>query len=408
MSSRKQVVTAGILALAIAIAAIAAAAFLAPSGLKLVNTSSQAGANQGQLDILLTDPPTVPDGVTGVYVTYSNVAVHVSGAGNQSGWTNANTVGTIDLMKMVNVSTTIAAVKVTSGVYDALRFNISSAAVTYNDKNYTAFVPRAEISVRIPGGVQVSDTKTSAAIIDMQPTVLNMGSQSDPEFIIDAAASCYQVPANAITNGMGQWGFTFSIRSAPWWNQIGNQYTSNIQIVTPTTLSTSPALLSVTVENTGSEPVRLSYVSLMPIESGCAYPLTTSTTTTTTTTSATASTASSAPWQGQGHRGGQFGLPLCFTGSAFFVVLNNGTMISLSGLFQGGFTLQNGQGFNSISMQTGYELQAGQSVTLTFNKPITFGFSFRMQTAPSVVSGDQYSITVVGPQALAEYDVVAT
>jgi hypothetical protein len=112
------------------------------------------------------------------------------------------------------------------------------------------------------------------------------------------------------------------------------------------------------------------------------------------------------------HRGGQYRLPQCFTGSALFIVLNNGTLVSVSSLLPGGFTLQNGQGPNPVSFlsETGYQMASG-STTLTlspFNKPITFGFSLRGQTALGVISGDQYSITVVGPQALAEYVVVAT
>ena len=114
-------------------------------------SQSSPPSNAGTVDVLLTDPPTLPAGVTAVFVTYSNVAVHVRGAGNQSGWTNSNTAGTLNLVKLVNVSSTIATIKVSTGVYNELRFNISSAAVTFNGKNYTAFVQGAELTVPIPG-----------------------------------------------------------------------------------------------------------------------------------------------------------------------------------------------------------------------------------------------------------------
>ena len=40
----------------------------------------------GDFGVFMTDPPTVPDGTTAVYINYSDVQVHVSGAGNATGW----------------------------------------------------------------------------------------------------------------------------------------------------------------------------------------------------------------------------------------------------------------------------------------------------------------------------------
>ena len=65
------------------------------------SSSQQA---QGTFAVLLTDPPTVPVGVTKVYVSYVDLAVHVSGMDNNSGWTILKTSGTIELMGTVNVS----------------------------------------------------------------------------------------------------------------------------------------------------------------------------------------------------------------------------------------------------------------------------------------------------------------
>jgi hypothetical protein len=249
MSVRKQVISASIVAIAIAIAVIAGATYLVTPTSQSLGTSSQTvGSGQtttsqttfgqsatsivagqtGTLSILLTDPPIVPTGVTGVYITYGNVAVHVSGAGNQSGWMETNTKGTINLMKLVNVSATIATVKVSSGVYDALRFNISSAEVTYNAKNYTAFVPRAMLSVRISGGIAVNPINKSATIIDMYPTVVNIGSKSTPEFIVNAAASVYGVPHNDFNDQMGNVGFMMQLGGQAWWKQISEQNTANM------------------------------------------------------------------------------------------------------------------------------------------------------------------------------------
>lgn len=389
MSSRKQVVSAGMVGLILAVALIAGSALFLASPTTIgtpsqtstssqVNSSTQLAGGQGTVDILLTDPPNVPTGVTAVYVTYSNVAVHVSGAGNLSGWTNSNTAGTINLIKLVNISTTIASIKVTTGVYNALRFNISSAAVTFNGKNYTAFVPRALLTVLIPGGIRVNATTSSAEIIDMSPTVLNIGSESTPEFIISTAASCFRVPQNQVTTDMGRRGFSFGLTGLSWWHQIQEGYTANVTI---SEASLSASSLSVTVKNTGSTPLNLSAVIVTSLGYECAPQTLTSSTTTSTA-------------QSRNH--GQ--IPACLTGSATFLI-DNGTLLSMKGLLFDRPVSREQVLISPWSLfgKMGLTIVSGGSVTLTYSGPISF-----------VISGDKYSITIVGSQALAQTDVTAS
>jgi hypothetical protein len=385
MAVRRTTIKYGAAAAVLALVIIAGSALLVSNNFKS-SPSTGLGSGQGQLDILLTDPPTVPAGVTGIYVTYSNVAVHVSGAGNQSGWTNVSASGSIDLMKLVNVSTTIAAVTVATGFYNALRFNVSSAAVTYNGKNYTAFVPRAELTVIIPGGIQVGSKNATAAMIDMHPTVVNIGSKSDPEFIVDTSASCFGIPPRAFTKAMGHLGYMMTLKGLSWWTNIQEQYTSNI-IITHATLTSSS--LSVTVNNTGTENVTISVLSLIPIGYECDIGANVTTPTGQTTS---------------------VRMPICFTSSAFFVALDNGTLKLLSSLDSHGFTAQILPGVGGVNVFSGfgYHLVAGQSFTFAYSGPIVFGFSLPKLSPQGVVSGDQYRITVVGQQALAQYVVVAS
>jgi hypothetical protein len=380
MSVKRNTIGYGIAAAVLALVIIAASAFIASNN--LVPSPSASGQASGQLDVLLTDPPTVPNGVTGVYVTYTNVGVHIRGAGNQSGWTGVSISGTIDLMKLVNVSTTLASLKVTSGFYNALRFNISSAKVAFNGANYTAFVPRAQILVAIPGGgIPVNASKTSAAIIDMYPTVINIGTKSVPEFIITTTASCFRVPGEAITKALDKRGFELRLDIAQWWEHISNAFTSNIAITGATLKNNS---LSVTVKNTGTQNVTLGFASVESVGNLCT------------------------PSDGDGH-GGRMKMPLCFTGSAFFAILDNGTMRSVSTMDYRGFSpqLKHGPKDANIFGDFGYTLTVGKSVTLTYGGLVTLGFRF-MGTPISVTPTQQYSITVVGQQALAEYVVVAT
>ena len=127
MSTKRKVMTSAAVAVIAAIALISAA-ILSPG---MLGTSSTAQAGSGTLAVMLTDPPTVPNGVSAVYATYNDLQVHVSDAGNQSGWYDLHSSGEINLMSIVNVSQTIASTNVPSGVYNILRFNITSSIVTY-------------------------------------------------------------------------------------------------------------------------------------------------------------------------------------------------------------------------------------------------------------------------------------
>jgi hypothetical protein len=417
MSSRRQVVSAGIVGLILAVALIIASAYFLPSPTTTgtssqVNSSTQLTGGQGTIDVLLTDPPNVPTGVTAVYVTYSSVAVHVNGAGNRGGWTNSNTVGTIDLMKLVNISTTIASIKVTTGVYNALRFNISSAAVTFDGRNYTAFVPRALLTVLIPGGLRVNATTSSAEIIDMSPTVLNIGSGSTPEFIISMAASCFRMPQSVVvaTNGIGRRGFILGLSGTAWWNKIRESYTANVTIGGA---SLSASSFSVTVKNTGSTSLNLNAIFITPIGYECAIQTSTSSSTSSTATTTTASsTATTSSYSGRLRGNSSHGrVPDCITGSATFLVQSNGTLLSVKGLLADRPILLEKVSSSPWSLfgKIGLTFASGGSVTLAYSGPISFGVALpRQPSPPGVNSGDQYDITVVGSQALAQMVVTAS
>ena len=166
----------------------------------------------GTLAVLLTDPPTVPNGTTAVYVTYSGLAVHISGAANNSGWHVLNAQGQINLMSIINVSQTIASADIQSGVFDRLAFNITSATVTFSDKNYSAYLIYQDHTLVVPivGGITITNGQTSAAVIDLTPTVLLLGDPSSPAFAfipgcarIHDTSSIY--PTTAVATHRSDW-----------------------------------------------------------------------------------------------------------------------------------------------------------------------------------------------------------
>jgi Domain of unknown function (DUF4382) len=335
--------------------------------------SESTGPQQGTLSILLTDPPSVPSGVTKVYITYNSLQVHVAQAGNQSGWTQVQATGQIELLGTVNVSQTISSVKIATGEYNGLRFNISSAQVTYNGQNYTAFVQSAELVIPIIHGIEVNASVPTATIIDISPTVINIGSTSTPEFIIRSVATAYPVPANGVTTGMQQPGARISLIGLGWWRGILQNYTANLQIQNATLNSTS---LSINVTDTGSNATTLMMVVVSPLANS---------------------------FGGPPHGF----LPGAFFGDAVFSVLPNGTLREVQ------FAMPLGAGSQrSVSAMVfrsaGLNLTAGASTTLTYSGPINLGFLSPMQDHGAIIPHEQYLVTVIGTQAVASFVVVAS
>lgn len=346
------------------------------------SSSAASGAAAGTLSVLLTDPPNVPDGVTKLYITYSNLAVHVSGAGNDSGWAQIKAQGTIELIGTVNVSQTLSSVKITSGDYNLLRFNISSALVTYNGKNFTAFVQDGRLLVPIVGGIEVNDSKPSATIIEIHPSVFNIGDATNPEFIIRPVAKALPVPSGEVNEQMKHEGFRMDLKGKAWWRNLEQRFTANAQI---TTAALTAKSLAVTVKNTGNETTVLRLVMVSPLSSAL-----------------------------KGERGGH--MPSAFFDSAVYLVLKNGTLVPLTNFVKSMTSSGSDQKahkdthelMQQIFKATGFNVTAGSTASLTYSGQVTFGLQLlKKVSTSSVVTGQQYLVTVLGEESLASMVVVA-
>ena len=379
MSTTKRVTLVGATALLLAVALIATAALTGSlPGVQNVNTSQEG---TGTLSIMLTDPPVAPAGVTGAYVSYSDLMVHVSGAGNQSGWYPVDSEGTIELLGSVNFSQTLGTVTVATGDYNLIRFNVTSAKVTYNGINYTAFVPSSELTVRIVGGVQVTNSKASATIIDLQTTVMNIGSRSNPEFVIRPVVRAYPVPSSQVTTGMEQHGFRQDLRHLSWWKSLQESYTANLQI---TTASLAANSLSLTVKNSGNHSTILSLVTISPL----------------------------VDFLGIVHPGSHLSDSLL--NSATFLILKNGSLVPIrsfvaQALATGAAGDQARESvYKSLFGTVGYNLTVGASTAFTYSGQIIIGYpALRESVSGTIVSGQSYMVTVLGTQAVASAVVTA-
>ena len=174
---------------------LAGAVIFSGSALGLLNASSS-----GVLSVLLADPPSVPDGVSAVYLAYSGIAVHAEGFGNNSGWVSIPGQGTINSTELfsLNLSQTISNAVVPSLTYNLVALDITGASVDFMGINYSATVNTGRLTVPFEGGLKVNSSSLAAGLIDIQPTILNLGTPSNPNFTLAAGAKALQVQSGDV------------------------------------------------------------------------------------------------------------------------------------------------------------------------------------------------------------------
>jgi hypothetical protein len=343
---RTRVAAYGVAGLALAVALI-----ISGSSLGLLNVGSS-----GILSVLLTDPPTIPEGVSAVYVTYSSVAVHASGF-NNSGWVAFSGEGTIDTLKLVNLSQTISSETVPSLTYNLVQFNISNVTVTYRGANYTAAIAPGRLVVPIVGGVRVSSTNPAAALVDIQPTVLNLGNQTDPDFTITTGAKALQVPLDEVSDSMRNIGNNYPLQGHDWFQAFKTHHSDSLNI---TGFALTANSFSFSAANVGSDPITIRMVILTPVA--------------------------------QGEEPGTFVSPM--TDSIFFTVRSDGSL----GLVNGPL----GQVETSLGLG-GYTLVGGAVHSFSFSGTVTNVFGKH-----GVYSGLRYSVMLMGSETLSGRTVVAS
>jgi|BEDMetMinimDraft_2_1075160.scaffolds.fasta_scaffold00013_40 hypothetical protein len=362
MSSRKSIFLTAIVAVVLAIAILGA--FLAGGVLPISPESSYPITTQksqtGTLSVLVTDPPVIPAGVSSVLLTYSGISLHVFG-GSSTDWVNVNTSGTVDLMKLINVSKTIAVAEVPSNTYDQVRLNITDIHAVYNSRNVSVAVSNKELLASLSQNIDIYSSTNVSILIDIQTTLLNVNSDSSPSFVFSATAWCAQVPVGFQKTVVSKVGENTNLSNAKWFYTYRAFYSANLTI---TSATITPNSISVTVKNTGNASTRLHFVIITP---------------------STVVSTSNPPRM----------MPMvipAFITVEVFNILPNATLVpfpAVEACVSGCMTQYN---------SSGYLLQPGQVVTLTY-----VAQSGNLPLIPS--SNGEYTITVIGTGAEASISV---
>lgn len=342
-----------------------------PGGQGTTSTSGAQAPGSGVLSILVTDPPHAPEGVTAVYASYSSIQVREEG----KSWVSMNSSGEVELMGTVNVGLTLSSAKIPQGTYDAIRLDITSATVTFEGKNYSATVNGGTLLIGIRGGTTVSGSQESAAIIDIQPSIFNIGSATSPTFMMKPVAMAFSVPSSSVQKSMDQEGNRCDLTGQNWWNDYQALFRSGLEI---NSASVSADSLSVSLKDNGSHGIQVWLVvvtsaSLVPPN----YP--------------------------------KYEMPMAMFGTATFVVFSNGTLFQFGPMLHMSSSMMGGDQMTSFLQYFGhgYNLTAGATTSLQYSGNITLG-SFGFLSPHGIVSGDKYWVTVVGDEAIASVEITAS
>jgi len=281
-SSRRPVFVAGIIGAAIVITLMFGVTFLqagsnvnevsvssTTSNLSSYSTVTQVGSSSsstgstssntyygptGILGVSLTDPPIVPAGVTDVFISYSSIEVHIADAGNQDGWYQVADAGSVDLMSLINVSLTLGSAPVQTGVFNLISFNITSAGITLNGVNETAYVPANRINLPIVGGISVSSGNSSGVLVDLSPQVVPYQNGTSVSYVLVPEAKSLPFPHNV-------WNHDLEVKGAKL-HEIQNQtwVTNSTGQVVVSGVSLTPNSFSLTLQNQGNENVSFSSI----------------------------------------------------------------------------------------------------------------------------------------------------
>jgi hypothetical protein len=387
MAPNRTVAASGALGLIFALALVALASFsgvppvnlgsslsthsqpLNGSSTATTNASEVAGPGSGVLSVLLTDPPRAPSGVTQVYVYYSGLAVHSDG-----GWTVIREAGSVELFGTVNLAQTLASENLSLGTYDAARFNLVKAVITFNGANYTATVQGPALTVRFDGDAIVSKSVDAAAIIDVQATVVNVGSLTSPQFVLWTIAKAFPIPAAFVGRGIEAAGARLPLAGEKWWSDNLDQANATLKI---TGVDLSTRSLRVNVTDTGGSGVLVKLVVITSVSAN--------------------------PFMG----GAEGTIPPEMMSSAVFLVTQNGSLVKFAPYVEvpdtgkavnvsAAFGLLTGAGFN---------LTAGSSASFSYSGPIVLGLAQDIGGA-GPMAGQSYWVTVVGQGAAAATEVV--
>jgi len=387
MSLKRNSIRYGVAAAALAILVISGLTYL--TGLPIVKDNGSYQGPTSLLVIQLTDPPQVPAGTTSLNMTYSSLALFVGEPTGVDSQVTTKSItltpsggsATLDLLKLQNVSQTIASVSIPDGstVYSA----------TFTVTKLTIDVSGTKSTVALATGTTFTVTLANAPILHGTNVALL---RLDP--VVVSTSTGYSLIPSSVgvlrqSEGQGEdhVGYQHKITGDDE-KDIDNARGSSSANLLSLTVSGTTTSFTVQVTNTGTDPMNLNAIGLrgsFTVGGACSS--------TTTTTTATESGDSDHQGHDQcGPRDHQ--VEVAFAPVIPITTTTTTTSTTTTSNACSALTLQQMNGEFGDDHDGGLTLAPGQCVNLTFSGTITLGDS-SITLVPSTASGQTYQVHII-------------
>ena len=372
---------------------IAVVMALAIIGITLyVNTELTPVEGQTRFLVMLTDPPNVPWGTTQLNVTYSDIQLHVISSDGASNWVAAQESGRVNLISLVNVTQTLAALNLPTGsTVDKLQFTISSAEAKISGTVYPVTVLSEELVVTLRA-TRLNGTQVSA-LIDLRPTLVEIhatnstGSHVNYYVLVPSATA---IVTSSVQEDQTRIGARFRLDKRNY-KRLWNEYVKTSKDVAITssalTVNGNETVLTVTLKNTGTDSTAINGLTLQG-NFNVSYPM------------SFIQQHSGIPWSGGFNNWIRGDMNRMYHPNIIPFKISGSSLVPLFGDFSPIFE----RGHSRL------ELEPGQSVTLSFQGVIRLFPDFRGKTphiAVTPIKSESYTLSVEG-QLSQSYQVTAS
>jgi hypothetical protein len=182
----------GLAAMLVAVIVIAAVLVVNP-------LSYLAPSQKPSFLVMLTDPPTVPANTTVLNLTYSKIMLYVHYTNGTYEWLNFSVSGTVDLLKLENMSETIASTQIPiNSTVEKIQFTITSVDATINGTVY-AVTPLSSTIVMSVANSRVNET-FSGVLVDFNPTLVMIQAAESNGTLVDYFVLVPSATATIVTS----------------------------------------------------------------------------------------------------------------------------------------------------------------------------------------------------------------
>jgi hypothetical protein len=182
---------------AMLVAVIVIAAVLVANPLSSLTPSQKP--TPGSFLVMLTDPPTVPAGTTILNLTYSNITLYVVYSNKTSKWLPIPVSGTVDLLKLENMSETIASTQIpNNSTVEKIQFTITKVDANVSGTVYPVTTLSSTLVISIANS-KINET-FSGVLVDFNPTLVMIQATDSNGTLVDYFVLVPSATATIVTS----------------------------------------------------------------------------------------------------------------------------------------------------------------------------------------------------------------